>query len=108
MGWETRSRGGQYYTRSHRIGGRVVREYVGGGLAGELAAIWDERTRDGRATAASATRAEQRRYDAADASLTQFCELVDLVAKAALLAAGYHQHHRGEWRKRRDEERNGD
>jgi hypothetical protein len=28
-------------------------------------------------------------------------ELTDLLLKAALLSEGYHQHHRGEWRRRR-------
>jgi hypothetical protein len=28
-------------------------------------------------------------------------ETTDLLARAALLAAGFHQHKRGEWRKRR-------
>ena len=38
---------------------------------------------------------------ALDAPLDDLDELADLLARAALVAAGYRQHHRGEWRKRR-------
>ena len=39
--WEKRERGGLYYTRSRKVHGRVVREYVGGDALGELAALMD-------------------------------------------------------------------
>jgi hypothetical protein len=30
--------------------------------------------------------------------------LVDILLNAALIAAGFHQHHRGAWRRRRDKQ----
>ena len=42
MGWETRERGGWYYTRSKWVNGRVTREYVGTGALGKVVALDDE------------------------------------------------------------------
>jgi hypothetical protein len=39
--WEKRERGGLYYTRSRKEGGKVIREYIGAGSLGELAAKTD-------------------------------------------------------------------
>jgi hypothetical protein len=50
---------------------------------------------------AAVERAERERVEALDAPLVELDELVDLVVRAALAAAGYAQHNRGEWRKRR-------
>ena len=101
MGWERRARGGQYYTRSRKVDGRVVREYVGGGLAGELAAQADAQVRGERATEGQAWRAERARIATADDALMDLCGLTEVVVHGALLMAGYHQHHRGEWRRSR-------
>ena len=101
MGWERRQRGGRYYTRSKKVNGRVVREYVGKGFTGELAAAADERERAQREAQQAAWRAECERIESAIAPLEEFCDAVETLARASLLLAGYHQHHRGEWRRKR-------
>lgn len=98
MGWD---KDGRYYTRSRREDGRVVREYIGGGRVGELVAQLDAIERDKRETDRECAKIERERMAARDVSMAELNELADLVARAALSAAGYTQHHRGEWRKRR-------
>lgn len=101
MGWETRERGGRYYTRSRKVGGRVVREYVGGGPAGELAAAEDAAARGRRAEEAAALRTIEERDAAALDVLAELGALLEGLAAALLVGAGYRRHKRGEWRKRR-------
>jgi hypothetical protein len=93
MGWEK----GRYYTRSRKVNGRVTREYLGTGEAAERAARQDALARQER----EARRAARAELAALDAPLDDLAELTDLLARAVLAAAGYRQHHRGEWRKRR-------
>ena len=100
--WERRERGGLYYTRSRKEGGRVVREYVGGGVLGELAARLDELKRLEREEEAAAEREERQRLEALEAPLAEAWEASEVLVRAALVAAGYRQHKRGEWRKRRE------
>ena len=101
MGWETRQRGDRYYTRSRRVNGRVVREYVGTGLAAELAAAEDATRRRQRAAEVAALRAAHAQIEAPAAALGEFDTLLDGLVAALLVGAGYHRHHRGEWRRRR-------
>ena len=100
MSWQRRDQR-HYYSRSYRVDGRIVREYVGGGAAGEQAAAADAQRRAQRQAAAAALRAEQDRWDEATSTLQDLCHLSDLLVRAALLAAGYHQHARGVWRRKR-------
>jgi hypothetical protein len=93
MGWDK----GRYYTRSRKVNGRVVREYLGTGEAAAQAARLDARARQER----EARRAAMAELAALDAPLDDLAERTDLLARAALAAAGYRQHCRGEWRKRR-------
>ena len=101
MAWERRAGGGLYYVRKRRVNGRVVSEYVGTGLLGALSADMDAEERAERKAEREALLAEQERWDDVDAAVAQVCEATDLIARTALVLAGYHQHHRGEWRKRR-------
>ncbi len=104
MGWDK----GRYYTRSRKVNGRVVREYVGTGEVAELVAQKDALERGRREAERAARRAERAEVEALDAPLNQLNDLADLLARAALVAAGFRQHHRSEWRRqrgRRDETR---
>jgi hypothetical protein len=100
--WERRERGGLYYTRSRKEGGRVIREYVGGGIVGELAAQMDALVRERREEQAARWKEDQEELDALEAHVEEISEASDLLVRAALLASGYRQHNRGEWRKRRE------
>jgi hypothetical protein len=101
MGWE---RG--YYYRVRKVNGRVVREYVGAGEIAELVAQMDALERERRRLEALDQRQEKGELKALDTELKTANEMIDLVARAALLAAGFRQHKRGEWRKRREQDGN--
>jgi hypothetical protein len=101
MGWESRRGRGRYYTRSRKVDGQVVREYVGTGLLGELAARQDAEARAERLAERERLQAEETRLAAVAAPLHELSQLLDGLTAATLIAAGYHQHHRGAWRKRR-------
>jgi hypothetical protein len=97
VGWER----GLYYTRSKKVNGRVVREYVGSGQLGALAAQLDEIERERRADEAEERRAVCAELNELATALSDLDERCDLLTRAALIVAGYRQHKRGEWRKQR-------
>ena len=99
MAWEAVN-GRRYYYRTLRVGGRPRRVYVGaaGSPAAELAAAADHLRRLGREAAARERHAEQARHQEVEAPLRALCELTDVLARAALVAVGYHRHG-GEWRR---------
>jgi hypothetical protein len=101
MGWDR----GRYYTRSKKVNGRVEREYIGTGHVAELAAQLDALRREERQLETLARREAKAELTALDDAIKALTEMTDLVARAALLAAGYHQHKRGEWRKKREHDR---
>ena len=99
MGWDQRG----YYYRVRKVNGRVVRDYVGPGIVGELAAESDGREREKRTEARAAEKAERDRLDAHDASVDELGALADLLATAAALHGPPASVNAccGEWRKQR-------
>jgi hypothetical protein len=102
MGWETRG-GKRYYYRARKVKGRVVKEYVGTGLIGEVAGAVDGACRAERAAVRERRRAERSTLHGLDGAGDRFDRAVEALAWASLVAGGYHRHHRGEWRRRRDD-----
>ena len=100
MAWESRERGGPYYTRSRRVNGQVVREYIGGGELGRIVAEQDAINRTIREARRKQEGEELERLKTADAAVEEFCRVVDSLTRAALVAAGY-RNHKGEWRRKR-------
>jgi hypothetical protein len=101
MSWETRRGRGRYYTRSRKVNGRIIREYIGTGLVAELAAQQDAEERAQRLAEGKRLQEEAYRWTSATAPLMRLSHLLDGLTSASLITAGYHQHHRGAWRKRR-------
>ena len=95
----------KYYYRHRRVGGRPRTVYVGAAddPAAELAAAADHLRRLGREAAARERQAEQARHQEVEAPLVRLCAASDVLTRAALLAAGFHRHDRGPWRRRRRE-----
>ena len=100
MAWERRGRG-RYFYRSVWTAGRVVKQYYGGGVLGELAASVDAESRQRRAAEAEALRADRARFLPAESALRALDGACDLLAGAALTAAGYHRPGHNPWRRRR-------
>lgn len=102
MAWERRKGRGAYYTRSRKVGGRVVREYIGTGAVAALAAELDRMERERRRQREREWRETRRRLEALEAEMRALEVNSDRVVRAELAVAGYHQHARGEWRRRRE------
>ncbi len=105
MAWETRSGGeGRYYTRSKRVGDRVVREYVGTGDVAELIALQDEQRRELRKmkqmSEEIAFREKVAPIEQMAKDVENLVQLLDTELERNLNETGIY-FHRGSWRKRR-------
>src|SRR5438876_12133597 len=97
MGWERRGPY-TYYIRKQTIHGRTVRTSYGRGQAAQIAAAEDAQQRHAR----EAERAERAYLAQLDQQLDAVIHLLESLVSASLVVAGYHQHHRSEWRKRHE------
>jgi hypothetical protein len=100
VSWQKRD-GKLYYYRSLRLNGRVRCWYFGTGPAADLADVETQLYQLDRLEAKERRQAALDRQQAVDAALGRLVEVSGLLARAALLAAGFHQHDRGAWRRRR-------
>ena len=99
MGWENR-KGREYYYRKVRQGRRVMSQYIGGAEVAHAIAALEQGDHIVRAVEREQEGEQRAAERAVDAGLDRLAEQVQVLATAALLNAGYHQHH-GSWRKRR-------
>src|SRR5262249_21777932 len=95
MPWEKRGLQ-QFYYRSQRVNGRVIKKYLGTGHTAQLAYEKDLRQQEEK----KQERAIRKEIEALDHQTNSLRDMTKTLVKAHLLVAGYHQHHRGEWRKR--------
>ena len=101
MAWVVRG-GCRFYVRSVRRGRQVGREYYGTGAEAELAAALDAEKRRRRIEDREATGRRIAFWRDSVEPLDRLAAITDLLVHATLLAGGYHQHHKGEWRRHRD------
>jgi hypothetical protein len=91
---------GNFYYRSRRVNGQPRNEYLGAGMIGRLAADLDNLSRHERDEDRALLVQDEAAMDALDDLVRPVRALADDLARAAMVAAGYHRHHRG-WRKKR-------
>ena len=98
MSW---CRDGRYYYRSRREGGRVISEYLGVGAVGAAAARRDEERRAQTIAERECNRAAREEARQLEVALRDLARVSDQLMAETLTTAGFHRHHRGEWRRRR-------
>ena len=87
MGWERRG-DGDYYYHTRRVGGRVVRDYLGSGPQAQLAADLVAEARDRRADLAQALKQEQEHWGSLGVMMDRLDRACEVMERAALLAGG--------------------
>ena len=102
MAWATHRGAKRYYSRSVRVGRKVVRQYIGAGPLADVAASLDELRRHERRERDQLWEKAVATWEQAERSAVRLGALGLLLARATLLVDGCRRHDRGEWRRRRD------
>ena len=100
MAWQIRPGRRPVYFRSVRIGGKVVRQYIGSGPEAERIAAADAQRRAEGKAKVEMQKTERARLETTATPLSDFSAQLELLMRAELLAAGCHQHAHCEWRRR--------
>ena len=100
MGWKRRG-GRSYFYRSVREGGRVRSEYVGGGESAALIAKLAALAATKQEMEREDWRAARERMEQEERAAAEMFDRIEALADAAMVAAGFHRHHRGQWWRRR-------
>jgi hypothetical protein len=93
--------GRPYLYQSIRRNCRVTSQYLAGGEDAFLINALQMDDRDRHSFDRQEARHERMERDDLERAADEMAEHARDLARDALSAAGYHQHHRGEWRKRR-------
>jgi hypothetical protein len=98
VGWEIR-RGRRVYYRSVRQGRAVWHVYLGSGPKAAAAAAEDDLRRAEQAARRLSRERQHREWGEVWRPLHELAEVTTVLLDATLLAAGYHRHGRGGWRR---------
>ena len=88
MAWERRGDGRCYFYRPRRVGGRVVRDYLGSGPQAQLAADLIVEVRDRRAALVQALREEQEHWGSLGVMMDRLDRACEVMERATLLVEG--------------------
>jgi len=99
MGWEKRGNHSYYY-RKEREGPRVKSVYVGRGEIANMVSNLQTTSTVLEKAIGMAYPSELDALKEQDATIEQYCRLVNVITEASFLALGFHTHKR-QWRKRR-------
>ena len=99
MAWQQRGKC-RYFYRAARVNGKVKTTYAGAGLAGVPAAMEVEERKLRRQRDRERIQEVQAEFRPLFQTLDEFSRELDRLLRAMLLTAGFHQHHRSDWRRR--------